>query len=81
MHRVVAGEAQSYPQIASLFFETGPAAVKHAVGQCLERMVVDGELDIPDIEYASWLLPNMAFGAFQSISRLGSTGLFRACMS
>ncbi len=60
MHRIVAGEAASYPQIASLFFESGPAAVKRAIGQCLERMVETGDLVIPDIEYASWLLPNMA---------------------
>ena len=64
MHRVVAGEAQSYPQIALLFFESGPAAVKRAVAQCLKRMVDEGALDIPDLEYGSWLLPNMAFGAF-----------------
>jgi TetR/AcrR family transcriptional repressor of mexJK operon len=71
MHRVVAGEAASYPQIASLFFESGPAAVKRAVGQCLERMVADGELDIPDVEYASWLLSNMAFGSFHARLQLG----------
>lgn len=65
MHRVVAGEAQSHPQIASLFFEGGPAAVKRAVGHFLELMVEDGELKVPDIEYASWLLPNMAYGKFQ----------------
>ena len=64
MHRVVAGEAQVYPQIALLFFESGPAAVKRAVGQCLARMVDNGGLQIQDIEYASWLLLNMAFGAF-----------------
>lgn len=64
MHRVVAGEAPSHPQVASLFFESGPAAVKRAVGQCLERMVDGGELKIPNVEYASWLLPNMALGAF-----------------
>jgi TetR/AcrR family transcriptional repressor of mexJK operon len=65
MHRVVAGEAAGYPRIASLFFASGPAAVKRAVGQCLERLVASGELVIPDIEYASWLLPNMALGKFQ----------------
>ena len=27
-------------------------------------MVDGGELLVPDIAYASWLLPNMAFGAF-----------------
>lgn len=71
MHRVVAGEAPSYPQVASLFFESGPAAVKRAVGQCLDRMVADGELDVPDIEHASWLLPNMAFGKFHVQLQLG----------
>jgi TetR/AcrR family transcriptional repressor of mexJK operon len=65
MHRVVLGEAANHPRIAGLFYESGPAATKRAVGAFLERLALRGDLDIPDITYASWLLPNMAFGKFQ----------------
>lgn len=64
MHRVVMAEAAGHPRIASLFFDNGPAATKRAVGSVLAQLVERGVLDIPDIDYASWLLPNMAFGKF-----------------
>lgn len=71
MHRVVLGESASHPRIASLFFESGPAATKRAVARVLERFVERGYLEIPDMEYASWLLPNMAFGKFHMQLQFG----------
>lgn len=65
MHRLVLAEAPNFPRIAALFYESGPAATKRAVGAFLERLVQRGQLRIDDIEYAAWQFPNMAFGDFK----------------
>jgi AcrR family transcriptional regulator len=71
MHRVVQAEAANFPRIASLFFESGPAAAKRAIGGFLQALVDRGELAVDDMDYASWLLPNMAVGSFRVRLELG----------
>ncbi len=71
MHRVVSAEAASHPRIASLFYESGAAATKRAVGAFLDDLVRRGELAIPDVDYAAWQLANMAFGKFHMQLQFG----------
>jgi TetR/AcrR family transcriptional repressor of mexJK operon len=71
MHRVVQGEAMSYPRIASLFFENGPAATKAAVGAFLQHLIDQGALRSHDTRYAASLLLNMAFGEFHMKLQFG----------
>ena len=65
MHRVILAEAASYPRIALLFYESGPAATKKAVSGQLQGLVERGALRPHDTVYAAWQLLNMALGRFQ----------------
>ena len=71
MHRVIMGEAASYPRIASLFFESGPGATKLAVSSFLQQLVTRGALRPHDTVYAAWQLLNMAVGNFQAKLQFG----------
>jgi TetR/AcrR family transcriptional regulator, mexJK operon transcriptional repressor len=64
MHRVVMAEAASHPQIAALFYASGPGAVQAAVDAFLQCLIKQGALRPHDTFYAAKQLLNMAFGHF-----------------
>jgi hypothetical protein len=71
MHRVIMGGAATYPRIAMLFYERGPAATRLALSAFLRRLVAEGDLRAHDTVFAVWQLPTTARGDFQARLRLG----------
>jgi TetR/AcrR family transcriptional repressor of mexJK operon len=53
LHRVIQAEAVRHPNMAKIFYETGPKRVRAAFGELLQHYVDDGQLQIPDIPKAT----------------------------
>lgn len=57
MFRLLAGESASYPSIAGVFFDAGPAATRRSLASLLERYAERGDIALDDpLESASLLI-------------------------
>ncbi|HEY2482135.1 MAG TPA: TetR/AcrR family transcriptional regulator [Caulobacteraceae bacterium] len=55
MFQIVVAEARRTPELAHLFFESGPQVGRERVGRYLEEARARGEIDVDDCSEAGWL--------------------------
>ena len=53
VHRLVHAEGARFPELAEIFFRSGPDAVMHELRETLRRFVQGGTIDCPDIALAA----------------------------
>jgi len=71
MHRVVIGESVDYPEIAKLFYQTGPGTAIRSIAKFLDQQMRQGRLNTDDPRYASVLFLNMIRGHYQMQCLMG----------
>ncbi|MEE4377529.1 MAG: TetR/AcrR family transcriptional regulator [Candidatus Competibacteraceae bacterium] len=71
MHRVVIGESVDYPEIAKLFYQTGPGTAIRAIAKFLDQQMQQGRLKTDDPRYTAVLFLNMVRGHYQMQCLMG----------